>query len=283
MKKYFGIITLLFVISSNKVNCQKIAIFENTGEIIEGIEEYPLHEIVLSIPSDIKYKYVKIKSIEKVINEKNENLVYERDSINRIIPSFPSREFVQIDNTDAKLNFWIKTSENKNIKLIKGVLSYLINSDKAEVSFNLNTDSDKNLVSEQCPVKIFRVDESVAAKYHKKGQEKEAKTSDRPLDIVEKDDKLMTEIFGSQIVEFTTNQIVFWIEGSTANLIAIKFFDKSNNEINLSEDQDNAIVAQRGLYAFYFDQKPQNDWKIKIYYSNKNTLVEIPFETNSEY
>lgn len=283
MKKYIGIITLLFVISSNEVNGQKISIFENTGDSIEGLEEYPLHEIVLNIPSDKKYKYVKIKSIEKVINEKNENLVYERDSINRITPSFPSREFVQVDNNDAKLNFWIKASENKNIKLIKGVLSYLINSDKAEISFNLNTDIDKNLVSEQFPIKIFRVDESVASKYHKKGQEKEAKTSDRPLDIVEKDDKLMTQILGSQVVEFTTNQIVFWIEGSKANLIAIKFFDKENNEINLSEDQDNAIVAQRGLNAFYFDQKPQNDWKIKIYYSNKSTLVEIPFEINSEY
>lgn len=283
MKKYTVIIILLFVISSNKVNGQKISIFENTRDNIEGLEDYPLHEIVLNIPSDKKYKYVKIKSIEKVINEKNENLVYERDSINRIISSFPNREFVQVDENDAKLNFWIKADDSKSIKLIKGLLSYLLTSDKTEISFNLKTDIDKNLVSDQFPIKVFRVNESVAAKYHKKGQEREAKTSDRPLDIVEKDDKLMTELLGSQVVEFTTNQIVFWIEGSKANLIAIKFFDKENNEINLSEDQDNAIVAQRGLYAFYFDQKPQNDWKIKIYYSNKSTLVEIPFEINNEY
>ena len=78
MKKYTVIIILLFVISSNKVNGQKISIFENTRDNIEGLEDYPLHEIVLNIPSDKKYKYVKIKSIEKVINEKNENLVYEQ-------------------------------------------------------------------------------------------------------------------------------------------------------------------------------------------------------------
>ncbi|MCD0473488.1 hypothetical protein LPB87_03670 [Flavobacterium sp. EDS] len=278
MIKYLGFIIVFVTISCNKVQSQKITIFKNDGEDIENFEDYPLNEIVLNIPANEKYNYVKIKSIEKVINEKNQNLVYERDSINRTRLSFPSGEFVQVNKEDAKLNFWIKGGENKNIKLIKGVLSYLKKINETEVSFSLKEDVDKNLVSDQLPFKIFRVNKSVVEKYRKKGQENEAIESGRLVDVVEKDDKFMTDTFGSQVIDFTTNQIVFWIEANMVNLIDIKFFDKDDNEIKLSEDQNDAIITERGLYAFYFDQKPQKDWKIKIYHSNKGTLVEVPFE-----
>lgn len=278
MIKYLGFIILFSAISCNKIQSQEISIYKNDGEDIENFEEYPLNEIQLSIPANEKYSYVKIKTIENVINEKKENLLYERDSVNRLRLFFPSAEYKRVDKENAILDFWIKSAKNKNVKQIKGVLSYLKNNNETEVSFNLKDDVDKNLVSDQLPFKIFRVNNTVVKKYRKKGQEKEAKDSGRLLEVVVKDDEFMTKTFGSQVIEFTTNQIVFWIEGNMVNLIDIEFFDKDNNEIKLSEDQNDAIITERGLYAFYFDQKPQADWKIKVYHSNKRTLVEVPFE-----
>jgi len=264
---------------------REIVISNNDGIDIENIEQYSLNEIEITIPKNKKYSFVKLNSIQKVINDSNLDLTYlnsEIDQNNRDI-GFPFSDYLPINNNDAVLKFFIKSNANKKIKFISGNLSYIKKSVENEIVFSLNSNLNQNLMGQNLPFKLMLVDSNAIDENRKKAITKEAKNKNVSVEEILKQNKVITEIFGHQdAISIRENQIFILIEGDKSKIIYLKFINHLGQNIELNRDYDNYVQTDGDLYAFQFKETPKKDWKAVLYYKSNNLIVNEPFKIESK-
>jgi len=112
--KTLYLISLLFLFSCNVSHSQEIRISNIDYEDTVHVDEYQLHGMELEIPINEEYRFVKIKNITKVMNEKNENLVYIAAPVDstdefqkQLMHEFPSQKYFSIDRKKCNIEILI--------------------------------------------------------------------------------------------------------------------------------------------------------------------------------
>ena len=286
--KTLYLISLLFLFSCNVIHSQGIRISNIDYEDTVHVDEYQLHGMELEIPINEEYRFVKIKNITKVMNEKNENLVYIAAPVDstdefqkQLMHEFPSQKYFSIDRKNAILRFLFKSSPNRNIKQVSGNLAYIKKNRNTEIIGDLGIALNKNILPESAPFKAFQVDKAYVIEYLKREKIKEAKNKGISVEELEKSRKVLIDTFGPQDIQFLDNQLLLFIPGDREKILFIKFFDENDKEVILSENY-NGMQEENELIAFNFEEKPNKNWKVKIYYEDANSIAIIPFDITNK-
>lgn len=286
--KTLYLISLLFLFSCNVSHSQEIRISNIEYEDTVHEDGYQLHGMELEIPVNEEYRFVKIKNITKVMNEKNENLVYIAAPVDstdefqkQLMHEFPSQKYFSIDRKNAILRFLFKSSPNRNIKQVSGNLAYIKKNRNTEIIGDLGIALNKNILPESAPFKAFQVDKEYVVEYLKREKIKEAKNNGISVEELEKGRKVLIDTFGSQDIQFLDNQLILFIPGDREKILFVKFFDENDKEVILSENY-NGMQEENELIAFNFEEKPNKNWKVKIYYEDANSIAIIPFDITNK-
>ncbi|MCC9018340.1 hypothetical protein [Flavobacterium lipolyticum] len=229
-------------------------------------------EIELKISGDEvrKYKFVKISKITKAIDDQGIDLLNEDEK---------SNDYSKIDQTaKIKLEIKIPARKAKTIKELSGEVS-LYNPNQANGSeikiTNYQNKTNVNLLPGKSGIEIIYLTKESYTKYVQENKNKK----EEELKKLPEAARLMAQgLLGAFDGLFSSgdtddNQVYFYVNGDKSKFVDLYFEDTAGKKI-----ERNGSMSSNSLFTYYFEEKPNPNWKLVINIESDKSIKKIPFK-----
>ncbi|WP_202702230.1 hypothetical protein [Flavobacterium sp. UGB4466] len=229
-------------------------------------------EIELKISGDEvrKYKFVKISKITKAIDDQGIDLLNEDEK---------SNDYSKIDQTaKIKLEIKIPARKAKTIKELSGEVS-LYNPNQANGSeikiANYQNKTNVNLLPGKSGIEIIYLTKESYTKYVQENKNKK----EEELKKLPEAARLMAQgLLGAFDGLFSSgdtddNQVYFYVNGDKSKFVDLYFEDTAGKKI-----ERNGSMSSNSLFTYYFEEKPNPNWKLVINIESDKSIKKIPFK-----
>ncbi|BFM43493.1 hypothetical protein CFS9_21340 [Flavobacterium sp. CFS9] len=272
MKIQLLITSLLLLITSVSFS-QKVSVSEINEKRSTSDNSFSNEcEIELKIWGDEvrKYKFVKISKITKAVDDQGIDLLNEDQKDN---------DFSKIDQTaKVKLETKIPARKAKTIKELSGEVS-LYNPNQANGSeikiTNYQNKTNVNLLPNKSGIEIIYLTKESYTKYV---QENKDKKEEELKKLPEAARLLAQGLLGAFDGLFSSgdtddNQVYFYVNGDKSKFVNLYFEDTTGKKI-----ERNGSMSSSRLFTYYFEEKPNPNWKLVINIENDKSIKKIPFK-----
>jgi len=268
------LITSLFLLLTSVTFSQKISVSEiNEKRSTSENSFYNECEIELKISGDEirKYKFVKISKITKAIDDQGLDLINE-DRTNS--------DYIKIDQTaKIKLETKVPSRKAKTIKELSGEVSLynpnVANGSEIKIA-NYQSKTNVNLVPGKSDIQILYLTKESYAKYVKENKDKKAeelkKLPEAARQIAEGLVGTFDGLFSSDETD-DSNKVYFYVNGDKAKFVDLFFEDATGKKI-----ERNGSMSNNNLFTYYFDEKPNTNWKLVINIETDKSTKKVPFK-----
>lgn len=267
------LITSLFLLITSVSFSQKVSVSEINEKRSTSDNSFSNEcEIELKIWGDEvrKYKFVKINKITKAIDDQGIDLLNEDQKDN---------DFSKIDQTaKVKLETKIPSRKAKTIKELSGEVS-LYNPNQANGSeikiSNYQNKTNVNLLPNKSEIEVIYLTKESYTKYV---QENKDKKEEELKKLPEAARLLAQGLLGAFDGLFSSgdtddNQVYFYVNGDKSKFVDLYFEDTTGKKI-----ERNGSMSSNRLFTYYFEEKPNPNWKLVINIENDKSIKKIPFK-----
>jgi hypothetical protein len=268
------LITSVFLLLTSVTFSQKISVSEiNEKRSTSDNSFYNECEIELKISGDEvrKYKFVKIIKITKAIDDQGLDLINE-DRTNF--------DYIKIDQTaKIKLETKVPSRKAKTIKELSGEVSLynpnVANGSEIKIA-NYQSKTNVNLVPGKSDIQILYLTKESYAKYVKENKDKKAeelkKLPEAARQLAEGLVSAFDGLFSSDETD-DSNKVYFYVNGDKAKFVDLFFEDATGKKI-----ERNGSMSNNNLFTYYFDEKPNPNWKLVINIETDKSTKKVPFK-----
>ncbi|MBF4484744.1 MULTISPECIES: hypothetical protein [unclassified Flavobacterium] len=268
------LITSLFLLLTSVTFSQKISVSEiNEKRSTSENSFYNECEIELKIWGDEirKYKFVKISKITKAIDDQGLDLINE-DRTNS--------DYIKIDQTaKIKLETKVPSRKAKTIKELSGEVSLynpnVANGSEIKIA-NYQSKTNVNLVPGKSDIQILYLTKESYAKYVKENKDKKAeelkKLPEAARQLAEGLVGAFDGLFSSDETD-DSNKVYFYVNGDKAKFVDLFFEDATGKKI-----ERNGSMSNNNLFTYYFDEKPNTNWKLVINIETDKSTKKVLFK-----
>jgi len=271
MKKYLLLACLFmglsFALFSQKVSVSGVNEQRSTGESSYGNR----CDIELKISGDEvrKYKFVKVTKLTKAVDDQDLDLLMdeedndfeyeeiEEDGRVKLQTKIPSRKATVIKELSGELSMYGPTEANGGIVRIS----------------NYQAKANTNLLPENAGVKLVYLTKESVEKYTKEqSKKKEEELKKMPAAARELAELLMNAFEGFSGFGYDEKQAMFVMDGDEGKLVDLYFEDANGKKIDR-----NGYTKSGNLIAYYYDEKPNPNWKLVLNIESAGSIKKVPF------
>lgn len=266
--------TSLFLLITSVSFSQKISVSEINEKRSTSDNSFSNEcEIELKISGDEvrKYKFVKISKITKAIDDQGIDLLIEDKN---------NDDYSKIDQTaKIKVETKIPARKAKTIKELSGEVSLYDPSEVngAEIKItNYQNKTNINLLPKNSGLEIIYLTKESYGKYVKENKDKKEEELKK---LPEAARQLAQGLLGAFEGLFSSddsaddNKIYFYVNGDKSKFVDLYFEDSTGKKI-----ERNGSMRSDALFTYYFEEKPNPNWKLVINIETDKSIKKLPFK-----
>ncbi|MFN7117124.1 MAG: hypothetical protein ACK4TA_10025 [Saprospiraceae bacterium] len=271
MKNHLALFLLCLlanVISAQKVSVSSIEETRSTTDSYFGNR----CKVKLKLTGDEvrKFKYVKINTLAKAVDDQGLELINEEES---------DFDYQKIEETTAEVELTLHPSSRKAevIKELKGDI-LLFNPTEATGSLikvaNFQSKPNTNLLPAKSPFQMVFLTKEAYDAFVKANKDKtEAELKKMPEASRALAEMILGLADAFSFMSDDPNQLTFLLSGDKSKFIDIKFEDETGKEV----ERNGSSSSGDGLYSYYFSTKPSPKWKMMLMVETEKAIKKIPF------